>query len=115
MQISKTDTSISTTTTVEMLGKIEFAKKAIADIEKAEKAKAMAQLETDPDSLPGYTITSRKTKQVDPVDAWTKLVEVMGGDTFAKFCTFSPTKKEGINAYKEAAELPNRNVKTSPC
>lgn len=79
-------------TTPEMLDKIALAKKMLTDLEAHEKAKALAQLEEAPDSLPGYKAVTKKTSKTDAQKAWTKLVSHLQGIEIAGAMTLSIPK-----------------------
>jgi len=78
--IVDTETTLDTPTTVEMLDKIKLATKLLKDFGDAEKAKALNQLQADPDSLPGYRLNTKTKTTVDTQAAWSKLCQNMNAN-----------------------------------
>jgi len=94
-------TDLAETITPEYMEKVDLAFKLIDDLKKNVRAKALEQLRKDPESLKGYKINKGKTTtEVDTIRAWAKLVQIMGGATFARACKVS--MPELTKAYQEA-------------
>lgn len=96
---------------VELLDKIALAKKMLSDLESAEKAKAIAQLENDPDSLPGYKISTKKTTSTDAQKAWPKLVAHLQGIEIAGAMKLSIPQL--VKPFKESMERKPENGKVT--
>jgi len=85
--------------TDDYMEKVDLAYKMIKDLKDNARAKALEQLQKDPESLKGYKINKGKTTTtVDTISA--KLVQILGGATFARACKLSLPKL--AKAYKDA-------------
>lgn len=91
--------------TPEELEQICMAEKLLGDLSAARKAAAMAQLEADPESLPGWTLKpgSKSTKITNPSEAWERVGTAIGGPAFSEACTISIPKL--VKPYQEVKGL----------
>jgi len=91
----------------DMWQKIQTAKKIIKDMETQFKARALGMMIEDPKAIEGLRVKlGNRRKKYDVPAVFARMINKVGGVTFAEFCTFS-LKKDAIIAYQKT-----RGIKT---